>query len=106
MLTAGVVNLAIAAYAWFQGTRPSSNHLFAFLLAAISLWILCIASWLASPSEAIALVTGQALRVTISIGVAIHAGAATTHIDELLRQADQALYAAKRAGRNRVMGAA
>jgi diguanylate cyclase (GGDEF)-like protein len=39
---------------------------------------------------------------TVSIGVA-SAGAATESVSELMKMADEALYAAKRAGRNRVM---
>lgn len=41
---------------------------------------------------------------TISIGLAVHAG--ESDVDALLHRADQALYAAKRAGRNRVRMAA
>lgn len=43
-------------------------------------------------------------RATISIGLAIHDG--ETDVETLLHRADQALYAAKRAGRNRVRMAA
>ena len=47
---------------------------------------------------------GEDLAVTVSIGVATGtAGAA--HLEELLERADQALYRAKNAGRNRVMSA-
>jgi len=46
-------------------------------------------------------VDGSRLALTISIGVA-HTGGQTPSAEDLLRQADAALYAAKRAGRNRV----
>ena len=50
----------------------------------------------------------EVLRATISIGVSVHpvaTGATVTPIG-LVQQADEALYAAKRAGKNRVMAAA
>ncbi|PPE66962.1 hypothetical protein C1704_05780 [Caldimonas caldifontis] len=47
---------------------------------------------------------GQAVTATVSLGVAaLHASHAS--VDALIRDADQALYEAKRAGRNRVRGA-
>jgi diguanylate cyclase (GGDEF)-like protein len=46
-------------------------------------------------------VEGHDLRATVSIGVAI-ADAATVSLGNLIRRADQALYGAKRSGRNRV----
>jgi len=47
---------------------------------------------------------GQTVTATVSLGVAaLHAGHAS--VDALIRDADQALYEAKRAGRNRVHGA-
>jgi diguanylate cyclase (GGDEF)-like protein len=46
-------------------------------------------------------VEGHNLRVTVSIGVAA-ADAATVSLGDLMRRADQALYGAKRGGRNRV----
>ncbi|HVP22162.1 MAG TPA: diguanylate cyclase [Anaerolineaceae bacterium] len=45
---------------------------------------------------------GQNIQVTISIGLA-QAGPALERLEQLLDQADQALYAAKRAGKNRVV---
>ena len=48
----------------------------------------------------IASVLEDDLRVTVSVGVAVSTG--TTASRELLDHADQALYAAKRGGRNRV----
>jgi diguanylate cyclase (GGDEF)-like protein len=49
---------------------------------------------------------GATLRVTVSVGLAhLEAGEAAT-LDELIREADRALYAAKEAGRNRVTVAA
>jgi diguanylate cyclase (GGDEF)-like protein len=47
-------------------------------------------------------VEGTTLTVTVSIGIA-SANAATTSIDVLMREADQALYDAKRSGRDRVV---
>jgi diguanylate cyclase (GGDEF)-like protein len=45
---------------------------------------------------------GQAIPVTISVGVARAPGAAIATAVDLVARADEALYAAKRAGRNRV----
>lgn len=45
---------------------------------------------------------GQTLRCTMSIGLAVR-GPEDTAFDDILRRADSALYAAKEAGRNRVM---
>jgi len=45
-------------------------------------------------------VAGRYIGATLSVGVAAHSAA--TNIDALLARADEALYAAKRAGRNRV----
>lgn len=45
---------------------------------------------------------GQALAVTVSLGVALMEPGQPLHRDELIRRADQALYRAKRGGRNRV----
>ncbi|HEY1543932.1 MAG TPA: GGDEF domain-containing protein [Xanthobacteraceae bacterium] len=45
-------------------------------------------------------VAGRYIGATVSVGVAAHA--APSNIDALLARADEALYAAKRAGRNRV----
>lgn len=45
---------------------------------------------------------GQDLRCTVSIGLALHMPGDTA-FDDILRRADAALYAAKEAGRNRVM---
>ena len=42
--------------------------------------------------------------VTISLGVAAYPGEGTTSPAQLLKQADEQLYAAKRGGRNRVCG--
>ena len=47
---------------------------------------------------------GTLLSATLSVGVAAFPGHGTT-CDELIRAADQALYAAKRSGRNRVVAA-
>jgi len=43
------------------------------------------------------------LELTISLGVASFPGQQTTEVDDLIRNADDALYAAKREGRNRVV---
>ena len=52
--------------------------------------------------EVFATRSGEALKVTVSIGVAEFRGAADS-VDALIKRADQALYAAKRRGRNRVV---
>ncbi|MDR3042737.1 MAG: PAS domain S-box protein [Desulfovibrio sp.] len=46
--------------------------------------------------------SGQRLRCTVSIGLALR-GPGDSALDDILRRADSALYAAKEAGRNRVM---
>ena len=46
--------------------------------------------------------TAEQLPVTVSIGVAEYRGASDT-VDALVKRADQALYAAKNRGRNRVV---
>jgi two-component system cell cycle response regulator len=48
---------------------------------------------------------GDSIRVTVSIGIAESQGRSDT-ADILIKRADQALYAAKRAGRNRVVASA
>ncbi len=45
---------------------------------------------------------GQKLDITLSLGVA-EAGPSTDTLDELIKAADQALYAAKKSGRNRTL---
>jgi len=49
------------------------------------------------------LVQGETLRVTASLGVASCPGPRVETVDDLIRLADEALYAAKAAGRNRVV---
>ena len=46
---------------------------------------------------------GQAVPVTISVGVASTAGGEEVSAEELLGRADHQLYEAKRGGRNRVV---
>ena len=53
-------------------------------------------------SKSLISVNGESLPITISIGIA-GASAATSGIEALLGDADQALYQAKTAGRNRVV---
>ena len=50
-------------------------------------------------------VDGHTVQLTVSVGVAV-AGAHERELEPVLRRADDAMYAAKRAGRNRVMTAA
>jgi two-component system cell cycle response regulator len=47
---------------------------------------------------------GQSIRVTVSLGVAVAEGGARIEPEDLIRQADERLYEAKRTGRNRVVG--
>jgi len=47
-----------------------------------------------------------ALRLTVSLGAAVFPGSGITSSDDLIRCADDALYEAKRAGRNRLLAAA
>ena len=47
---------------------------------------------------------GAAIRVTVSLGVARQEAGQSMEAEELFRRADQALYQAKRQGRNQVMG--
>ncbi|NTJ42114.1 PleD family two-component system response regulator [Agrobacterium larrymoorei] len=56
-------------------------------------------------SKAFVLRSGRELNITASLGIATNAGSIETP-DQLLRQADRALYEAKNAGRNRVVSAA
>jgi two-component system cell cycle response regulator len=49
--------------------------------------------------------TGQAISVTASLGIASNEAAVETP-EQLLKQADRALYEAKNSGRNRVVAAA
>jgi diguanylate cyclase (GGDEF)-like protein len=43
---------------------------------------------------------GEALRITVSIGVATHDGGCFDRVEQLVKAADQAVYAAKASGRN------
>ena len=47
----------------------------------------------------------QSTRITISLGVASRPESAPVDADDLLRRADEAMYAAKHAGRNRAVAA-
>jgi diguanylate cyclase (GGDEF)-like protein/PAS domain S-box-containing protein len=60
----------------------------------------------ATSAEPVSLGDGVSLRVTVSIGVAAVARGEAPELQALLRRADAALYAAKRGGRNRVVGGA
>jgi diguanylate cyclase (GGDEF)-like protein len=55
----------------------------------------------ATPELAFAGTLGR-LRLTISIGAAAFPGSDIRNVEDLIRQADDALYVAKRNGRNRV----
>jgi diguanylate cyclase (GGDEF)-like protein len=56
---------------------------------------------LALANTAMTLPEGQSIHITVSIGVT-SIQATDSHIDDLLKRADAALYAAKNSGRNRV----
>ncbi len=47
--------------------------------------------------------TGRAVRVTASVGVATHAGVSRRRVEDLLREADVAMYQAKTRGRDQVV---
>lgn len=57
-------------------------------------------------SEPVVLDDGRTLDVTVSVGVAVSSGGNPGRLEELLHQADNALYRAKAMGRNRVMPSA
>lgn len=56
-------------------------------------------------SSSIALTDGQTLNITASIGLVISAAPHSLSLEQLLAEADQALYTAKHSGRNRVISA-
>ena len=57
----------------------------------------------AAVAEQIVGVDGLALRTTVSIGLAVYPDHGTGELSELIRKADEALYRAKREGRDRVV---
>lgn len=57
-------------------------------------------------SEPVLLDDGRTLDVTVSVGVAVSSGSDAGRLEDLLHQADNALYRAKAMGRNRVIAAA
>jgi diguanylate cyclase (GGDEF)-like protein len=57
-------------------------------------------------SEPVLLEDGRTLEVTVSVGVAVSSRGDPGRIEDLLQQADNALYRAKAMGRNRVIASA
>jgi len=57
-------------------------------------------------SEVVVLEDGRSLDVTVSVGVAVSSGSGLERLEDLLHQADNALYRAKAMGRNRVIASA
>ena len=62
---------------------------------------LLVAEKIIAVCAAPALVAGQELTLTTSIGIAVHPAGGTDNVDALMQKADAAMYQAKAAGRNR-----
>jgi diguanylate cyclase (GGDEF)-like protein len=80
---------------------------FAFLLPRTTVKEACtVAERIRADIEALRLdVAGPPIEITASIGVAGHPESGAANVDELIARADEALYQAKRSGKNRIVAA-
>lgn len=100
----GIAELLKQALRQYDMAARFGGEEFALILPGIALEeAVKVAERLRSQVEAFRFETASdPLGVTISLGIASHPGADIRTVDDLIREADYALYSAKRNGRNRV----